>query len=191
VAVRIAVVDVNDSEADNSDREVELIDLHAAADAVTGLIDEVVAVLIEQVLGNDGEVPYVDLEVRVGSTRKAGIEDDQLVGASFVGNSGDVDARGSVLLVEQLAVLQPLEVEREVRTGRTFAARAGGRADRRGPRGCGRWGRCGRWYRRSRRTRGGTTGRRLDRGAGRCGRGCRDSLFADFKVVRLAVRVRE
>jgi hypothetical protein len=105
------VVDINDGKAVDGDRLVEAVDLPAAADAVAGVIDKAVTVVVVDVLGDDRQVADVDLQVRVRGARAVGVEDDELVRAALVGNGGDVDAGGGELLVEDGAVGKASEVE--------------------------------------------------------------------------------
>jgi hypothetical protein len=111
VAVRVAVVDIDYHETLDEDRRVEAVDLLSAADAVVGVVNEGVAVLVDDVLGDDREVADLDLEVRIAGVVAVRVKDDQLIGTALVGSGRDVDAGGSVLLAEDGAVLQSGEIE--------------------------------------------------------------------------------
>jgi hypothetical protein len=105
------VVDINNREAVNGDRRVEAVDLLAAADAVIRIVYAAVAVLIDHVLGDDGEVADVGLKIWVTCIVAVGVEDEEPVGAAFVSDCRDVDTGGSELLGEDIAVLKGLEID--------------------------------------------------------------------------------
>jgi hypothetical protein len=86
---------------------VKAIYLPAATDAVVGVVDEGVAIVVFYVLGDDRQVTDVSLKVRVTGVSPAGVENEELVRTAFVGNGGNVDAGGGELLAEDGAMREP------------------------------------------------------------------------------------
>jgi hypothetical protein len=174
------VIDVDDGERTDCDLIVERVDLFAAPNAVAGAIDQSVVVRVVDVFWNDGEVADIGLKIGIRCARAVRVEDDQLVWATFVSDSGSVYAEPCVLLVEDRAVRQSREVENdEIRALRRWR-RAGGRCwrERERGRGCWRWRRSG---------GGGRRWRRGDRRWRRGRRGRRSRLRPDLEVVGLTV----
>jgi hypothetical protein len=72
----VAAVLVHENERLDCHRTVEFVDLDAAANAVVRVVHEGIAVLIDDVLGDDGEVADIHFKVRVTGVRTARVVDE-------------------------------------------------------------------------------------------------------------------
>jgi hypothetical protein len=120
----VAAVLVDENERLDADRAGKLVDLDAAPDAVIRVVHEAIVVLVDNVLRDDREVADIDFEVGVPGAGAVGVIDEELIRAALVGDGGDGDAGGRVLVAQDFAVGEACEIE-ERQAGAGLGSRCG------------------------------------------------------------------
>jgi hypothetical protein len=109
--VRRPVVLVDEQERTDVNRRVEGIDLRPARVVLVRVVDERVAIRVVQVESENRDVAYVHRQVRIVGRRRVGIEDDRSVRPFSAADGRDVQTEVRVLLAEDGAGRQTLEVD--------------------------------------------------------------------------------